>query len=62
MADSLWEQRVRQKAESRAADAEALANGTKTAEDLRRENGAFRFPRALIRLSPSAARSARRCR
>jgi very-short-patch-repair endonuclease len=41
-------ERAREKQASRDADAQASADGTKTREDLRRENGAFAFPNARI--------------
>lgn len=40
--------RAREKAASREADARALESGEKSASDLRRENGAFAFPRDRI--------------
>ena len=43
-------QRVREKAESRAADVRALESGAKSVEQLRAENGAFAFPRERVRL------------
>lgn len=45
------QERAREKARSRAADAAALAEGTKTREELCRENASFAFPRALVRLT-----------
>lgn len=42
--------RSKQKAASREADARALETGKKTREQLRKENGAFAFPRARVRL------------
>lgn len=42
-------ERARQKAESRAEDARALAAGEKTPEQLRLENASFAFPGARIR-------------
>jgi hypothetical protein len=43
------EQRAEEKRRSRVADANALASGEKTRDDLRRENGHFAFPNARIR-------------
>jgi hypothetical protein len=45
--------RAAEKAESRAEDVRALASGEKSVEDLRRENGAFAFPRGQVRLNLS---------
>ncbi len=42
-------ERAREKAASREADERALASGEKTREQLRKENGSFAFPRAIIR-------------
>lgn len=42
-------ERAREKAESRAEDARALAAGEKSPEQLRRENASFAFPGAKIR-------------
>ena len=42
--------RANEKALSRAEDARALATGEKSLEDLQRENGAFAFPRRVIRI------------
>jgi hypothetical protein len=44
--------RALEKQKSRDEDAQALLDGSKTREDLRRENGAFAFPRHLVRLTP----------
>lgn len=45
--------RASEKASERDADARALASGEKSVEQLRGENGAFAFPRRLIRLDMS---------
>lgn len=45
--------RAEEKAASRARDAADLASGRKTRADLARENGAFAFPRELVRLTYS---------
>ena len=50
MAESLWEQRQREKAASRKRDEEDLALGRKTPEQLALENGAFAFPPGRIRI------------
>lgn len=42
--------RAEEKQRSRDADAEALRTGSKTREQLQRENGAFAFPNAIIHL------------
>jgi hypothetical protein len=42
--------RAQEKARSRVLDQQALATGEKTREQLCVENGAFAFPRALVRL------------
>jgi len=42
--------RAREKQQSREDDARALASGEKSAEQLRRENGHFAFPRVRISL------------
>jgi hypothetical protein len=44
------DERAREKAASREADARALASGEKSREQLRVENGAFGFPRDRVRL------------
>lgn len=45
-------ERALEKERSRQRDAEELANGTKTREQLRRENGAFAFPNVRIQDRP----------
>ena len=47
--------RAQQKQRSRDADAQALASGEKTREQLRRENGAFAFPRERVTVHFSRA-------
>jgi hypothetical protein len=42
------EERGREKAMSRDADAQALASGEKTQAQVRAENGAFAFPRERV--------------
>lgn len=44
-------ERAREKEVSRQKDAEALASGEKTVEQLRKENSAFAFPRDRIKLT-----------
>ncbi|TMQ03166.1 MAG: hypothetical protein E6J90_45460 [Deltaproteobacteria bacterium] len=44
------QQRALEKQQSREADARALASGEKTPAQLCEENGAFAFPRELIRI------------
>lgn len=44
------EERAAEKQCSRDEDAEALRTGTKTREQLRKENGAFAFPDAVVHL------------
>jgi hypothetical protein len=44
------EQRAREKQASRDEDARALASGEKSREQLRRENGAFAFPKERLRM------------
>jgi hypothetical protein len=44
-------ERAREKAESRAEDARALATGEKSAEQLSRENASFAFAGAKIRFA-----------
>jgi len=44
-------ERAREKAESRAEDARALAAGEKSPEQLRRENASFAFAGAKIRFA-----------
>jgi hypothetical protein len=43
-------ERAREKALAREADAQALASGEKTREQLRDENRAFAFPRGRVRV------------
>jgi hypothetical protein len=43
-------ERAREKQRSREEDAQALASGAKTREQLRRENGHFVFPKVRISL------------
>lgn len=43
-------ERAREKAASRENDADALASGRKSREQLRAENGAFGFPRHRVRI------------
>ncbi len=44
-------ERAREKQASRDEDARAIAAGEKTADQVRRENGAFAFPRDRVRLT-----------
>jgi hypothetical protein len=44
------EERAREKQASRDEDARALASGEKNREQLKRENGAFSFPRERLRI------------
>jgi hypothetical protein len=44
------DERARAKRASREADARALASGEKSREDIRRKNGRFVFPDAIVRL------------
>jgi hypothetical protein len=46
---SLSEERAQAKQASRAQDAQDLAAGSKTREQLREERGAFAFPGMLVR-------------
>lgn len=43
-------QRAHEKAAAREEDARALASGEKSQDQLRAENGAFAFPRDLVRV------------
>lgn len=43
-------ERAKQKQASRDKDAEDLASGLKSTEDLRKENGKFAFPDAVVDL------------
>ena len=45
-------ERAREKQASREADAAAIKSGEKTAEQVKRENGSFAFPRSQVRLGP----------
>ena len=44
------EKRAKEKQASREADADAIASGRKSAEQVREENGAFSFPRDRMRI------------
>jgi hypothetical protein len=46
-------QRPAEKAASRREDVRAVASGSKSVAELRRENGAFAFPRDQVRLNLS---------
>ena len=50
-------ERAREKEASRESDANALATGQKSREQLRSENGAFAFPRERVRLDLSRAKN-----
>ncbi len=47
--------RAREKQQSREDDARALASGEKSAEQLRRENGHFAFPKVRVSLREATA-------
>ncbi|HEU4729665.1 MAG TPA: hypothetical protein VFT22_17340 [Kofleriaceae bacterium] len=52
-------QRAMEKALSRDIDAQALESGTKSAAQLRSENGAFAFPRERVQVDFSRAKPKR---
>lgn len=53
----IFAQRVLEKAASRAADADALASGAKSREQLNEENGSFGFPANRVQIDFSKAKT-----
>jgi hypothetical protein len=51
------QERAVEKQRARAQDAQDLASGKKTREELRRKNGLFAFPRHRVRINYSSARA-----